>query len=219
MRPPLIAIAQLSAFLLIALAPPPAAAQGFSPGSYYWYVPEHEIYGRTQFFSQPTFQSGIVRVTRTQRFKLITGSRGWAFIEFDVAGKAYIHLRVLRNMAYDPTASDPWHEFKRASVFAEEPAKIEARLRPPPVTTSPNVVDSKTPSWKRYKDAWGLKPGRPGPPPAVDEPATDSTRTTARPVAGTGAGKSRNKYPLLPPIGSEPPQEPAPEGDTEAPAR
>ncbi len=183
-----------------------AAAQELSPGNYYWYVPEHEKAGRTNFYSQPTFSSGMVRVNRAQRFKLLGGSKGWGAIEFDYAGKAYVHLRILRVAMYDPTASDPWYEFKRASVFYEEPAKMEARLntyRNPAV----QATDSKTPSWKRYKDNWNIKPTRT---PQVVVEGTESTG--AAPVESTRPiveKKARNKYPLLPPIGTETPKEAA----------
>jgi len=204
------ACAKWLAALLIALAAVPALAQSLSAGSYHWYAPEHERYGLTQFYSQPTFQSAMVRVTRSQRFKLIGASKGWAMIEFDVAGKAYVHFRVLRNLYHDPEASDPWHEFQRASVFAEEPAKVEARLKSSTVTATPDTPDSKTPAWRRYKDTWGLKPARPTTTTdPADESGTDPTRTTVRPVPASPNGKPRNKRPLLPPIGSEPPQEAA----------
>jgi len=218
------ALAKLLASLLLALAAIPALAQSLTPGTYHWYVPEHERYGRTQFFSQPAFESGMVRVTRTQRFKLIGAAKGWAMIQFDVAGKAYIHLRILRNLVFDPTVNDPWHEFQRASVFAEEPAKIEARLKSSTVSATPDAPDSKLPAWKRYKDAWGLKSGRQPPTADPDESGADPPRTTtARPGQGSTSGKPRNKHPLLPPIGSEPPQEATPsdipERQSETPAR
>ena len=202
-------IAKLLAAALTAFMSVCAPAQTLTQGGYHWYVPEHEIYGRTTFYSQPTFQSAMVRVIRTQRFRLVGSAKGWAQIQFDVAGKAYVHLRILRNMAYDPGASDPLHEFQRASVFAEEPAKFEARLKAPAATTAPSsgVGDPKTPIWKRYKDGWALKPGRPAPAGGPDDAAAETAQSTTRPPAGTAAAKSRNKYSLLPPIGSEPPKE------------
>jgi hypothetical protein len=190
--------------LLGALCCAQALAQSLSPGSYSWYVPEHERYGRTAFYAKPGFNNATVRVTRTQRFRLIGARKGWALIEFDVAGKAYVHLRILRNLLYDPAASDPWYEFKRASVFAEEPAKIEARLTRRTSAPAP-VVDSKLPAWKRYKENWGLKSGRSTLPSGVGETDPDATeQPTSRPLPGTTAAKKRNKYPLLPPIGSDP---------------
>ena len=206
-------------FLLLTGAAGAVLANPLAPGSYLWYVPEHETYGRTEFYSQASFQSSMVYVTRTQRFRLARASKGWAQIEFDVTGKAYVHLRVLRTLLYDPGASDLWYEFQRASVFVEDPAKIEARLKTPAVTKipppTPSAADSKTPAWKRYKDSWGLKPGRPAAVVTTDEATAEGTQSVARPVAGSSQGKPRSKHPLLPPIGSEPPQETVPPDKSE----
>jgi hypothetical protein len=171
----------------------------FSPGNYYWYVPEHEQYGRTQFYSQPNFQSSQVRVARTQRFRLLGGSKGWAMIEFDVAGKAFVHFRILNNIAHDPGASDPWYEFKRASLFDESPSRVEARLKPASPAMPESAGDPKVPGWKRYKEGWNIKPSRTLPGADAESVAADATspRTAVE-------KKPRNKYPLLPPIGSEP---------------
>lgn len=137
----------LCAWLLFtALLSPIASAIELAPGSYFWYAPEHEKYGRTAFYSQPNFQSGQVQVARTQRFRLVGASKGWAMIEFDAAGKAYVHLRILGNIAYDPAASDPWHEFKRASLFEDLPSRVEARLKAPTHATTESVGDTKVPA-------------------------------------------------------------------------
>jgi len=190
--------------LLGALCSAQATAQSLSPGSYSWYVPEHERYGLTEFYAKPGFNNARVRVARTQRFRLIGARKGWALIEFDVAGKAYVHLRILKNLLYDPAASDPWHEFKRASVFEEEPAKIEARLTGRTSTPAP-VVDSKIPAWKRYKENWGLKSGRSAQNSGVVDSDSDATQqSTSRPLPESTTAKRRNKYPLLPPLGSDP---------------
>jgi len=196
-------IAVLLCVVLIAFAPA-AQAQSFTSGNYYWYVPEHEKYGPTQFHAEPRFDTARVRVTRAQRFRLIAGRRGWFLVEFDVAGKAYVPMRLLRLQAYDPTATDPWHEFKRASVFEEDPARIEARLKAPP-PPAPRAAQSSTPSWKRYKDAWNLKPGARTP----SHQAADTTDPTSVPTVPQPVEKKpRNKYPLLPPImGPEPARE------------
>jgi hypothetical protein len=184
-------------------------AQDLTPGGYYWYAPEHEKSGRTSFYTEPSFSSGTVRITRTQRFRYGPGRRGWVLLEFDIAGKAYIHLRVLRTLLHDPAASDPWYEFQRASVFAEEPGKMEARLKAT-VAPSATATDSKTPAWKRYKDGWSInKPtDRPG---ATELPSSDVSPETAAPAttpsAKPSATRPRSRYPLLPPIGSEPPPE------------
>jgi len=190
---------------LALLHPTPAFAQVLLDGNYYWYVPEHEKSERTAFYSAPTFSSGQVRVTRAQRFKMVATRKGWSLIEFDYAGKAYVHLRLLRVAIYDPAASDPWYEFKRASVFSEDPTKLEARMKTPTNPTA-QPTDSKTPSWKRYKDGWNIKPTRT---PQVAVEGTESTGApaeTARPIAEK---KARNKYPLLPQIGAETPKEAA----------
>jgi hypothetical protein len=195
-------------------------AQSVTPGAYYWYVPEHEKYGRTAFYSIPSFSSGMVRVTRTQRFKVLGAQKGWVALEFDVAGKAYVHLRILRNQMYDPLATDPWYEFTRASVFSEEPAKVEARVKAPAAPTA-TVTDSKTPAWKRYKEGWNLKPTRTQ---QVTPETGDGVASTTPTTSPAPEKKSRNKYPLLPPIGSEPPPagatdpEAAPGDTTTAPA-
>ena len=214
-------LASLVLSLWMALGAGPTLGQDLTANAYYWYAPEHEKYGRTSFYLEPTFHSATVRVNRTQRFRLTGASKGWAQIEFDVAGKAYVHVRILRNLMSDSTASDPWYEFQRASVFTEDPAKVEARIKSPAPPTTPSVVDSKTPSWKRYKDAWGLKPGRAAPAAGTDEAVAETTQSPPRP--GSLGSKPRNKHPLLPPIGSEPPPEKSPEAserDAEsAPAR
>jgi len=119
-------------------------AQSVTPGAYYWYAPEHEQYGRTAFYSIPSFSSGTVRVTRTQRFKVLGAQKGWVALQFDVAGKAYVHLRILRIAMYNPEASDPFYEFKRASVFSEEPAKVEASIKAPAApTATPRIPRSR----------------------------------------------------------------------------
>lgn len=207
-----IGIAFVCYFLLSAVTPSVTLAQEFTPGGYYWYTPEHEWHSRTLFYTQPSFDSRTVRIPRTQRFKYSPGRRGWVVLEFDVAGKAYIHLRVLRILLYNPAAGDALYEFQRASVFPEEPAKIEARLKAP-VAPAPAVVDSKVPAYKRYKESWGIKTGRPAQPATEGEPSIDSAHPSSRPLPGTATGKPRTKYPLLPPIGSVPQQEePNPEG-------
>ncbi|MGH8664055.1 MAG: hypothetical protein ACREUX_07285, partial [Burkholderiales bacterium] len=160
---------------------------------YYWYVPEHEKPSRTNFFSEPSFQSGLIRITRTERFQLVAAKRGWALLHFDGGTRAYIHLRLLNLLLWNAAASDPWYEFKRASVFAEEPEKIEARLKSG--STEPKTAEPKVPIWKRYKDSWGVNKGR-SPSSASDSDADGVS--TPRPE------KKRNKYPLLPPIGSQP---------------
>ena len=201
--------ASLIMSLWMALSAGPALGQDLTAGAYYWYAPEHEKYGRTSFYSEATFNSPTVRISRTQRFRLAGASKGWAKLEFDVAGKAYVHIRVLRNLMFVSTASDPWYEFQRASVFTEDPAKVEARIKSPALPTTPSVLDSKTPSWKRYKDAWGLKPGRVPAAAGTDEAVAETTQSPPRP--GSPGSKPRSKHPLLPPIGSEPLPEKSPE--------
>ena len=208
--------AALVMFLLLgALGPEAAFGQGRVVGAYYWYVPEHERYGRTEFYSEPSFKSSTVRIIRTQRFRLQGAPRkGWALLEFDVAGKTYLHVRLLDTLIYNPTTTDPWTEFRRASVFPEDPEKIEARLKAPATPTSatptPSATDSKIPSWRRYKDSWGIKAGRPAPV-VSEDPGSDSTHRPSRPTLNNPVSKPRSKYPLLPPLGSEPPPEASPD--------
>jgi hypothetical protein len=196
--------------VLLWLGAAPALAQGLKQGSYFWYVPEHESYSKTKFYSEPRFDTSVVRIARTQRFRLVAGRRGWFMVEFDVAGRAYIHMRVLYNLVYDPGAADPWHEFQRASVFAEEPAKIEARLKAAALATAvPQPADSSVPSWKRYKDGWNVRGSRAAAPVAADPDNPNAAAVTPR----APEKKPRSKYPLLPPIGSEPqPEEGSPAG-------
>lgn len=178
------------------------AAMEFNPGNSYWYVPEHEKFGRTAFYAQSTFRSPEVRVTRMQRMRLLGAQKGWALVEFDVAGRAYVHLRVLRNIAYDPTVSDLWHEFKRASLFNEEPAKIEARLNAEATTKPAVTTDSKVPAWKRYKEGWNVNTGRASPPaPTGDSDSGPSEPRYTRPGAEK---KPRAKIPIIPPFGADP---------------
>jgi hypothetical protein len=191
----------LCACAWLASAPRTAKATELVREGTYWYVPEHEKYGRTEFFSQPDFRSGQVRITRTQRFQFLTGQRGWAMLEFDGGQRAFIHLRILRTLLWNPAASDPWYEFERASVFPEEPKKIEARLKPG--RSEPATAASKAPVWKRYKEGWGINKGRSQP--GIE--GVDSEETAQRTPE-----KKRNKYPLLPPIG-------APSHNSEQPAR
>lgn len=192
---------------------PRADAQDFTPGGYYWYVPEHEKYGRTAFYSQPRFDSAQVRITRTLRFKYGPGRKGWVLLEFDGGVRAFIHLRILRVLLHNPAASDPWYEFQRASVFPEEPEKIEARLKP--ASPSPQASDSKVPAWKRYKEGWGLNKGRTPQAAAPDNADSSVEPGTSRPAEK----KSRNRYPLLPPIGSQPAAEEGAAADGESPRR
>lgn len=201
----------LSAVVLVAvlsgLGFASAGAQGLVPGASHWYAPDHEKYGRTTFYSQPSFRGGMVRITRTQQFRLNGATNGWAELEFDYAGKAYVHLRILRTLVYDPAASDPWYEFQRASVFREDPRTIEARLKGPQSAPKPASADPKTPAWKRYKDAWGLKTTRPASAVTSDETPADPSHPASRPVPGTPGAKPRSQYPLLSPIGSDPAQD------------
>jgi hypothetical protein len=177
----------------LASAPRIATATELVREGYYWYVPEHEQYSRTEFFDQPDFRSGVVRIARTQRFQFVSGHRGWALLQFDSGQQAFIHLRVLRVLLWNPAASDPWYEYKRASVFPEEPEKIEARLKSP--RAEPKTADSKVPVWKRYKDGWSVNKGR------TPSSTIDSDTEGA---SAPAPEKKRNKYPLLPPIGSQP---------------
>ncbi|MCC6534431.1 MAG: hypothetical protein IT531_17910 [Burkholderiales bacterium] len=178
-----------------------ASAQELVRGNYYWYAPEHEKYSRTAFYTQPRFDTAQVRIPRTQRFRIGAGWRGWVELEFDVAGKAYIHLRLLHNLLHDPAAADPWYEFERASVFAEEPAKIEARLK---AAAIPQVTDSKVPAWKRYKEGWNVQKGRmPSSASVLESTEGAPAESPPRPAEK----KPRGKYPLLPPLGSEPARE------------
>ena len=170
---------------------PPAGAAELLREKDFWYAPEHEKYSRTEFFSEPSFRSSQVRITRTQRFRYLGGQRGWAQLEFDGGRRAFIHLRILRTLMHDPDAIDPWYEFQRASVFAEEPDKIEARLKP--ARPEAPTAESKLPVWKRYKEGWSINrdKGRSG--------YGDSGATSR-----SAEKKARNPYPLLPPIGSQP---------------
>lgn len=149
----------LLAFAIGIAAIPDAHAASLQEGNFYWYVLEHEKYSRTQFYSAPSFESPTVGITRSQRFVLLRLRRGWALLEFDSGIKAYAHIRLLRYALYDPSASDPWYEFQRASVFAEDPARIADRLQTP--ESQRKAIDSaKTPVWKRYKDGWSINKGR-----------------------------------------------------------
>lgn len=194
------ALASGFALALLAAAPLAAAAE-LVPGGYYWYVPEHEKYARTEFFTQPSFQAPQVKIAKTHRFRYGPGRRGWVLLEFDGGIQAFIHLRILRTLLYDASAVDPWYEFKRASVFPEEPAKIEARLKPPPPATP--TVDSKVPIWKRYKEGWSIYKGRESDPDRAAMPLPEKKPRirplppSANPTEDAAAG-SRNEAETLP---------------------
>ncbi len=195
LRSPTLASSALAWLCLVAgallLIPAPAGSAEMPRGEY-WYAPEHEKYSRTEFFSQPSFRSAQVRITSTRRFRYLGGQRDWAQLEFDGGTRAFIHLRILRLLLYDPDAIDPWYEFQRASVFPEDPEKIEARLKP--ARTETPSAESKLPVWKRYKEGWSINrdKGRSG--------AGDHGSTAGRPPEKKG----RNPYSMLPPIGSQP---------------
>lgn len=186
----------VAAFLFACAAfwPHPVTATQLIRDAYYWYAPEHEKYIRTEFYREPDFRSPEVKITGTQRFRFDSGRRGWALLQFDGGVQAYIHLRVLRTLLWDPTADDPWYEFRRASVFPEDPERIEARLKPG--QPEPPQADSRTPVWKRYKESWDLDHTRPG---GKDEAQGSS-------VPGK---RAERRYPLLPPLGSNPDADPA----------
>ena len=190
--------------------PSGVGAEELIKDNYYWYVPEHEKYSPTVFYGEARFDTRQIRVKSTQRFRLLDGRKGWFLIEFDTAGKVFIHQRLLRSLVYDPASADPWAEFTRASVFGEEPKKVQARLqagRSNPQAGAGN--NTKVPSWKRYKDSWGLKTGRASSlPPVGENPDAGQESLPTRPADK----KVRNKYPLLPPIGSEPAPTPAEPG-------
>lgn len=193
-----------------------AGAQGLIKDNYYWYAPEHEKYTPTVFYGEPRFDTRQVQIKATQRFRLLDGRKGWFLLEFDIAGKVFIHQRLLRSLVYDPATADPWAEFTRASVFEEDPKKIQARLqavRSNPQAGGPN--DTKVPSWKRYKESWGLKTGRASTLPATGENSEGAAQEPA-PVKSYEK-KARNKYPLLPPIGAEQAPTPAEPGTASAP--
>jgi len=196
-------LAGLFAAVLLWLSPHAALAEAVVlDGNYYWYVPEHEKTGRTAFYSAPSFSSPQVRVSRAQRFKMIATRKGWSLIELDYAGKAYIHLRILRVSMYDPAASDLWYEFKRASFFPEDPVKLEAQMRGQTAPTTTQTTDSKLPAWKRYKEGWNVKSTRS---PHVPAEGMEPTGASVEPTRPPAEKKARNnRYPLLPPIGSEP---------------
>lgn len=184
------------------LAASTTGAQELIKDNFYWYVPEHEKYTPTVFYGEPRFDTRQVRVKSTQRFRLLDGRKGWFLLEFDIAGKVFIHQRLLRSLVYDPATADPWVEFTRASVFEEDPKKIQARLqavRSNPQAVGPN--DTKVPAWKRYKDSWGVKTGRVSTLPAAGESSEAGPQEPA-PIKSYDK-KARNKYPLLPPIGAE----------------
>jgi hypothetical protein len=207
------------ALLLVCLPllAPSALAQQLVRDKDYWYVPEHEKYSRSEFFADPSFNSAQVRFTRTTTFRYIRGTRNWALLEFEGGIKAHIPLRLLRLAMYDPAASDPWYEFRRASVFSEDPSTIEARLKGPAAESQ--TTDSKVPAWKRYKERWSINQGRSGTYNAEGDPGGEPPRRTEK--------KARNPYPLLDPIGprigpAEPQaaDEAAPDGrDAAAPPR
>jgi hypothetical protein len=199
-------LALLCACAWLASPPRMAVAGDLAVDAYYWYVPEHEKYSRTNFFSEPNFKSGLVRITRTERFQLVAARRGWALLQFDGGTRAYVHLRLLNLLLWDPWASDPWYEFKRASVFPEEPDKIEARLKSG--SAEPKSAESKLPIWKRYKDAWSVNKGRA--PASSSETDADDTLSMPTPE------KKRNKHPLLPPIVPQPGSPAQPAQDAEA---
>lgn len=187
----------LLAFLAATLCLQAAHAVEMPPGHHYWYVPEHENYVKTEFFTKPSFRSAAIKFQHTERFTYVSGQRGWARLQFDNGTEAYIHLRILRSLLYDPAAHDPWSEFQRASVFAEPPKEIEARLKPPP--EEPKAASSKLPVWKRYKESWSINRGRSH----SDTADGDGLASPARPQEK----KSRSKL-LLPPL--EPPAESSP---------
>lgn len=202
---------------LLAIAPlaglSTAVAQDLVQNNYYWYVPEHEKYSTTTFYAEPRFNTRQIRLTRTERFKLVDGTKGWFILEFDVAGKAYIHQRLLRSMVYDPAANDRWYEFKRASVFQEAPSRVEARLTAQPSGQAPKTTDNKAPSWRNYKDSWNVRPGRSTAPGLAENPDGSEAGFQSRPAEK----KPRNRYSLLPPIGSEPQPEPGTAPETPNP--
>jgi len=162
------------------VAPGSVLAAEIERDRYYWYVPEHEKYGRSEFFAGPSFESLQIPIVRKQRFRLADVRHGWAALEFDGGTRAYLHIRILRVMLYDPAASDPWHELERASVFAQDPDKLEAQLRAG--TTPPAAASSKLPVWKRYRENWG---------------GHSETATEGDPPKNSGG---RSKHTLLPPI-------------------
>jgi hypothetical protein len=181
--------------LSLPLLAAPALAQQLFQDNHYWYAPEHEKHSHSEFFAEPSFDSARVPITRLTRFRYVQGSRNWAKLEFDGGNIAFIPLRLLRLVMYDPAASDPWYEFKRASVFSEQPSKIEARLKSPVPAVEPRSADSKTPVWKRYKERWGVNQGRPPAPTVEGEAGEEPPRTADK--------KARNPYPLLTPIGPQ----------------
>ncbi len=205
--------------VLLALAPlaglsTQACAQNLTQNNYYWYVPEHEKYSTTTFYAEPRFDTRQIRLTRTERFKLIDGTKGgWFIIEFDVAGKAYIHQRLLRSMVYNPAASDTWYEFKRASVFEEAPGRVEARLTAQSSLQAPKTTDNKSPSWRSYKDSWNVRPGRGTTPSLSENSENPGAGFQSRPAEK----RPRPRHSLLPPIGSEPQPEPGTAPETPNP--
>lgn len=148
------AIALFLLMLLAATGGPAVAQRGpeLEPGRTYWYKPEHEQYGRTAFYSASSFGSPQVALPgRTQTFRLAGASRGWAMLEFANGQKAFVHVRILQSILHNPGAADPHGEYRRASVFSEDPGKLEAALRE---RNAPVGTAGKTAPWRRYKENW-----------------------------------------------------------------
>jgi hypothetical protein len=175
------AILVLALALACALPGAPLLGAQFERDRYYWYLPEHEKYGRSEFYAEPKFNSLQVQIGNKQRFRLLEVHRGWATLEFEGGTRAYMHMRILNGLLRDPGATDSWHEFQRASVFDQDPDKLEKELRA--AAGEPAATRSRQPAWKRPKEGWGQQ--------------SASSPDESDPPAGVSR---RNKYPLLPPI-------------------
>lgn len=195
----------LALMLLGCLAHPTPWAQQLDAGSYLWYLPEHERPSRTTFYAAPNFGADTVTVSGRQRFRLLGEQSGWASLEFDQAGRAFVHMRILRNMLYNPLASDLAHEYNRASVFRDDPAKVAATLKNPNAEAPTTPSSSGAASWRRYKDSWNVTPARP------TQRAYQQKPLGGGPLDGK-FGERRKAPSLLPPIGSDPDTEPSEPG-------
>jgi len=192
--------------VMLGVAPAPATAQlGITPGRTYWYKPDHDQFGRTSFYSANSFDSPQVAVpNRTQTMLVLNASRGWVQVEFSNGQKGFIHVRVLQSILHVPGATDPHYEFKRASLFHEDPAKIEAALRD---RSTPAGTPGKTPAWRRYKDNWTGTAGRKPAP----ESAGESGNVPEKPEKSSIPGVDRRNRPTLTSPGANPsPPEAAP---------
>jgi hypothetical protein len=147
--------------MVVSAAAALAQGAGALDGKTFWYLPEHDPYRTVEFFLEPRFEAPKVTVERKVDFVVLAGQRGWLQVKLGGprAQVVFTNVRLFGNAMYKPAETDYGDgEFKRASIFDQDPDEIRKRfVRTDPADKGPGTA--KGPAWKKYRENWStLKP-------------------------------------------------------------